>query len=502
MTELIDAAAWSARYELLGVIGRGASATVHRARRRSDGAEVAIKELLLAWTVDADAIARDTETFASLRCAGVPRVIERVRVRDRGLEVVYLVLEHVEGVPLDREARDRRYTSAEVFALVAELLEILARLHAHGIVHRDVKPENVVRRPDGRLALIDLGSAVVRRDAPADARFTAAGTIGFAPPEQLAGVAQPANDVYAVGALAVALLTREHPAKLLDDRLQIDWRAHAQLPRAQAKLLDALLSPAAVRPSDAEELAIQARAVASEVARDERPPRRWIAGAVVAILTVMLGAWSASSLFERAPALTSTVPSPPVPPAPVLGPEWRCDREDMDMRFTPLPVGTSRCEEEGTCRDLGERFDELDFDTLCRDEPVGPTDTPSMVVSSERRFATTLGGEAVDCVRHFYAPFGCHITCSHPAAASASQEELTARFDGYLASMRDRYGSEESASVQGVAAYPRRAHHWSTGTDTFELQLDASLCCAPGDQDCGMTQMRTYYARSPWTASR
>lgn len=172
------------------------------------------------------------------------------------------------------------------------------------------------------------------------------------------------------------------------------------------------------------------------------------------------------------------------------------------MRFTPLPVGTSRCSESGDCRELGQLLDELDFDVLCRDEPVGPTETPSEVVSSERRFSATIRGEAVECVRHFYAPFGCHITCTHPVATSASQDELTARFDRHLASTRDQYGVEDSASVQGVAMYPRRAHRWTEGADIVELQLDASLCCAPGDRDCGMTEMRTYYARSPWTASR
>ena len=505
MTEPLDAAAWAARYDVGGVIGRGASATVYRGRRTSDGAEVAIKELLLAWTADADAIARDTETFASLRCEGVPRVIERVRVRQRGLEVVYLVLEHIEGTPLDREAREHRYTSAEVFQLVAELLEILAGLHAHGIVHRDVKPENVVRRPDGRLALVDLGSAIVRRDAPPDERFTAAGTVGFAPPEQLAGVARPANDVYAVGALAVALLTRQHPAQLLDADLRIAWRDHATLPRAQATLLDALLSPADVRPSDARALAARAR----EVASAQPSPRRWPLALAIGVAASMLAAWPASRLFEGAtspppPSPTSAPATSPVPspPPPTLGPEWRCDREATEMRFVPLPPGPSRCAETGGCRDLSAGFEGLDLDVLCREEPPGETPVPSVVVSSERRFETSIGGEPVQCLRRIDVPYGCSVTCWHPVEASATHEALSARFDRYLTSVRDRYGAEGSASVQGLPMFPRRAYGWRAGSHAVALELDASLCCAPGDQACGMSQMRTRYERTRWRASR
>lgn len=501
MSAVLEMAEWSARYEILGVIGRGASATVYRARRVSDGVEVAIKELLLAWTADADAIARDTETFASLRCEGVPRVIERARVRQRGLEVVHLVLEHVEGTPLDQEAKTRRYTSNEVFFLVAELLEILARLHAHGIVHRDVKPENVVRRRDGRLALIDLGSAVVARGAPPDARFTASGTIGFAPPEQIAGVARPANDVYAAGALAVALLTREHPAKLLDPHLRIDWRSRATLPRAQAKLLDELIAPADVRPFDAHALAARARASVTAGPVSRGP----VLVSALAAAAVLLGVWSASGPSEQAPSVSPPpaprpAPAPPAPSAPSQ--EWRCDRSAEAMRFVPTPAGESRCAERGECRDLANGFEDFDLQALCRDEATPDTATPSVVVSSEHRFATTIRGEPVDCTRQTHVPYGCSVTCSHHVETSASQEELAERFERYLTSVRDDYGAEDGGAVQGIAMYPRRAHAWHRGTDTVELELDRSLCCAPRDQSCGMTQMRTRYSRSPWTASR
>lgn len=194
--------------------------------------------------------------------------------------------------------------------------------------------------------------------------------------------------------------------------------------------------------------------------------------------------------------------TPPFTLGPTLGPEWRCDREATEMRFVPLPPGPSRCAETGDCVDLSAGFEGLDLDVLCREEPAGETPVPSVVVSSERRFETSIGGEPVHCLRRIDVPYACSVSCWHPVEASATHEALSARFDRYLTSVRDRYGAEESASVQGLPMFPRRAYGWRVGTDTVALELDASLCCAPGDQTCGMTQMRTRYERMPWRASR
>src|SRR5262249_27203290 len=101
----------------------------------------------------------------------------------------------------------------------------LGYLHGRSspVVHRDVKPSNVVRRADGSYVFIDFGAvsdSLVRRGSS-----TIVGTIGYMAPEQLQGRALPASDVYAVGSTALAALTDVEPEKLPHQGLRVDVRA-------------------------------------------------------------------------------------------------------------------------------------------------------------------------------------------------------------------------------------------------------------------------------------
>ena len=120
-----------------------------------------------------------------------------------------MLREYVEGQPLDRYAMENELSEREIVRICVQLCDILAFLHHRDepIIHRDIKPQNVIVRPDGSIALIDFDIArVYRRDSETDTTFF--GTVGYAPPEQY-GFSQTdvRADIYSLGVLLRWLLT-------------------------------------------------------------------------------------------------------------------------------------------------------------------------------------------------------------------------------------------------------------------------------------------------------
>ncbi|MDI1480664.1 serine/threonine-protein kinase [Polyangium sp. y55x31] len=123
----------------------------------------------------------------------------------------FLVMELLEGESLAARARRGRMDISEILRIIDELLDVLAAAHAHGIVHRDIKPDNLFCLRDGRLKVLDFGVARVRQAANSvhTRTGTTLGTIAYMPPEQIAGKDVDARaDVFAVGATMFRLITR------------------------------------------------------------------------------------------------------------------------------------------------------------------------------------------------------------------------------------------------------------------------------------------------------
>lgn len=235
------------RYRLEEAIGQGAAGTTWRAVDE-EGRVFAVKERLVRGQ-DADKrrelIEREARVLRQLSHAGIPAHHEALWTGAGKARHLYLVQEHVEGVDLKRLLETHRFTEAEVRDVTEQVLDVLAYLHGLSppVLHRDVKPSNLIRRPDGRIALVDFGSV---RDALVDADIggsTATGTHGYAPPEQLVGDASPASDLYALAATAVHLLTRVPPHRLLGPDLRLRWRDDADVSPAFATWLDTWLEP-------------------------------------------------------------------------------------------------------------------------------------------------------------------------------------------------------------------------------------------------------------------
>lgn len=188
---------------------------------------------------------------------GHPSLV-RLWARDPGGR--WMAVEYIEGGPVDAWAHGR--SPRELAGLLARVADGLAYLHAHGVVHGDLKPSNVLVDPDGRPRLIDLGLAWTgdREDTPPEG-FR--GTLGYAAPELLKGGApSPSTDIYALGALAYQLVTGRLPFDAPDPAAQAvlplqtlpcppsAWVPH--LPQQLGELILRMLSRSSeARPDDA-----------------------------------------------------------------------------------------------------------------------------------------------------------------------------------------------------------------------------------------------------------
>ncbi len=234
------------RYALEAVIGRGSVGTTYVARNVDNDERVAIKELRLSAAESPkllELFGREARVLRELDHPGIPRYVDDFVSGEGKARALYICQEYIDGESLAEEMTEHRYNPGEVLSICGEILPTLAYLHnlSPPVIHRDVKPGNVMRRSDGSLVLVDFGSV---RDVLKEGDFggsTVAGTFGYMAPEQFAGEAYPATDLYGLGALAVALLTRQEPHTMLEPTGKIRWEPHANVGPAVSALLGGLL---------------------------------------------------------------------------------------------------------------------------------------------------------------------------------------------------------------------------------------------------------------------
>lgn len=207
-------------YTLVSQLGEGGMGSVWLAQR-SDGrferqAAVKFVRLSLSGPAIAERFKREGSILGRL---AHPHIAELL---DAGISAEgspYLILEYVDGVPIDRYCDDHKLEVGERIALFLDVLSAVADAHANLIVHRDLKPSNVLVRNDGQVKLLDFGIAklLATENSASSTVLTLEGggalTPRFAAPEQVSGgTVTTATDVYALGVLLYLLLTGQHPA--------------------------------------------------------------------------------------------------------------------------------------------------------------------------------------------------------------------------------------------------------------------------------------------------
>jgi eukaryotic-like serine/threonine-protein kinase len=201
------------RYKLDERIAGGGMGDVWRGTDEVLGRTVAVKILLPALLEEpgfAERFRGEARTMATINHPGV------VDVYDYGSDPAvgaYLVMEYVEGDALSRTLnRVSRLTPARTMALIAQAADALQAAHEKGIVHRDVKPGNLLVRPNGTLVLTDFGIARSAQVGQLTQAGAVLGTASYISPEQASGaVATPLSDIYALGVVAYQCLSGRRP---------------------------------------------------------------------------------------------------------------------------------------------------------------------------------------------------------------------------------------------------------------------------------------------------
>ncbi|KWV31448.1 serine/threonine-protein kinase [Micromonospora rifamycinica] len=207
----------SGRYRLDERVATGGMGDVWRATDLVLGRQVAVKVLLPALVSDPDFIARfrsEARIMAALRNPGIVQVFDcgEDRLAD-GTRADYLVMEFVEGEPLSRRIESAGHLDvAETMSIVAQVAQALHAAHAGGIVHRDVKPSNLLVQEDGTVVLVDFGVARSTNVTSITSTNAVPGTALYMAPEQASGrPVSAATDIYALGAVTHCCLTGQPP---------------------------------------------------------------------------------------------------------------------------------------------------------------------------------------------------------------------------------------------------------------------------------------------------
>jgi eukaryotic-like serine/threonine-protein kinase len=156
----------------------------------------------------------------------------------------YLVLEFIQGHTLSHELIPGvTWTEGQVISMLLEVLKILEVVHSQGVIHRDIKPDNIIRRAsDQKLVLIDFGAIKqIRSSTSQQQRVTITiGTPGYMPSEQIRRLPRPSSDIYALGMMGIQALTGVNPRQLQDDPNtgEILWQHIVPVTPALAALLE------------------------------------------------------------------------------------------------------------------------------------------------------------------------------------------------------------------------------------------------------------------------
>jgi hypothetical protein len=223
------------RFNVIGELGRGGMAVVYLAQDPKLARDVAIKVMLPELAASQRMAERFLEEARVLAKQHHPNVIA-VHSVDSEAGLRYFVMHLVDGPSLDRVRRQGvQLSTAAAICLLIDVAQALHHAHTHGVVHRDVKPSNILLAPDGRAIVTDFGIARVVDSEGLTLTGMLVGTPAYMSPEQWTGASDVtgATDQYALGVVGYELFTRELPFR--GSALQLQW-AHVHQP--PPRLLD------------------------------------------------------------------------------------------------------------------------------------------------------------------------------------------------------------------------------------------------------------------------
>ena len=249
------------KYQILDILGQGGVGITYRALDIETNRIVAIKALSLKRAKDWKAIElfdREAKILAQLEHPAIPKYIDSFQVDSEIDRQYYIIQTLAEGESLfDAVGSGWKPTIDEARDIATQILEILTYLHdLHPpVIHRDIKPQNLIRNTDGKIYLVDFG-AVQDTFYTITGGSTVVGTYGYMAPEQFRGQAYLSTDLYGLGTTLLYLLTGTDPAVLPQQKLKINFSEFVSLPADFSNWLDRLLEPEPNRRFETARLAL------------------------------------------------------------------------------------------------------------------------------------------------------------------------------------------------------------------------------------------------------
>ena len=282
---------------------------------------------------------QEAKVLAQFQHLGIPKVDGYFQYQTRnGLILHCIVMEKIEGPNLEewlQQQGNHPISERQAIAWLKQLAEILHLVHGKQYFHRDIKPPNIMLRPNGQLVLIDFGTA---REATytylakvgVGHRITAIVSAGYTPPEQQNFQAVPQSDFFALGRTFVHLLTGQHPLNFYDSHNDVfRWRQAANISPSLADFIDNLMARRpGDRPHNTQVLLQRIEELAQKLAKRKTNLPVGVAAGLLLVLGGGIGFWVSNSVSPR----DVSSPSPVVKSSP------RSSPRDVS---SPSPVVTS-----------------------------------------------------------------------------------------------------------------------------------------------------------------
>jgi serine/threonine protein kinase len=236
------------RYQILSPLGSGGSGTTYAALDLQTQHQVALKVVSLRhikeWKT-LELFDREAKILKNLNHPQIPSYLDYFSMEGADDQRFYLVQELAEGESLDRWVeKGWRADEATAKDIAIQVLHILDYLHGLNppVVHRDIKPQNIVRSADNYIYLVDFGSVQdLYRQTFAK---TFVGTFGYMPPEQFRGQCVCVSDLYSLGATILFVLTHRAPSDFPQKRMRLNFRPYLTVSEKMQDWLDGMLEPA------------------------------------------------------------------------------------------------------------------------------------------------------------------------------------------------------------------------------------------------------------------
>jgi eukaryotic-like serine/threonine-protein kinase len=230
-------------YRLVRLLGRGGMSDVYEALDTRSGLTVAVKILRSSDPEFVRRLAHEARALESFEHPGLVRLYETGLAGDQ----TYLVMEYVEGITLAESLRRSPLATRDTAALGVSLGDALDYVHERGVVHRDVKPSNILISTNGEVKLGDFGIAQLHDAATLTIAGTMLGTVSYMAPEQLEGTqVGPSADIWSLGIVLLECLTGQRvyegsPSEIVARRLREPIPLPSDLPVAWKILFSGML---------------------------------------------------------------------------------------------------------------------------------------------------------------------------------------------------------------------------------------------------------------------